>query len=468
MPQNPFVPEVADDDPDIGTVDIKEALGLPDALPPIRLPSTAELAAQARSAPLPGRLAALAAWAGEEGREVTDDGDLTPEDSADAARALGVKPGDLAYLWEYALAVEWLAYDGDDDERVVPGETADDWAGTDETVCDAWAATLAAVLGETLLITGPADDEDWDRLGLGDIDFVGQATALTVLLFLARREGLTVAEFTEVLWENTCGDMPAAQAATVRATWEEHFGDPALLLLSELGDLRAVTQAGGMVRLTPLALAALREQLVEAGVEIPLLPATAAELTAAQLLAMAEGVSDEEFEAEADAWIAARGADAAARELLGLAADGSPGERMLAVAAVTRIGPAAEPGWRDSLDVPEVRAYAKMALTGPVEDVADLPPDLEPLPEDLAWVATDMLTLACDEDYPDPDEIAAAFREAVPAGQEAMLFDAMGRGTHPDVVDVLNHVGKYHPDKQVAKAARAAAHRAVSRRGSHS
>ena len=64
MPQNPFVPEVADDDPDAGTVDIKEALGLPDALPPIRLPSTAELAAQARSAPLPGRLAALAAWAG--------------------------------------------------------------------------------------------------------------------------------------------------------------------------------------------------------------------------------------------------------------------------------------------------------------------------------------------------------------------------------------------------------------------
>ncbi len=468
MAQNPFAPEVADDDPDFDTVDIKEALGLPDALPPIRLPSMAELAAQARNAPLPGRLAALAAWVGDDGREVTDDGDLMPEDSADAARALGAEPDDLTYLWEYALAVEWLVYDGDDEERVVPGETAGDWAGTDETVCDAWSATLAAVLGETLLITGPADDEDWDRLGLSDIDFVGQATALAVLLFLARREGLTVAEFTEVLWENTCGDMPAALAATVRATWEEHYGDPALLLLSELGDLRAVTEAGGMVRLTPLALATLRDQLVEAGVEIPLLPATAAELSGAQLLAMAEGVSDEEFEAEADAWVAARGADAAARELLELAAEGEPGERMLAVAAVTRIGPAADPAWRDSLDVPEVRAYAKVALAGAFEDAADLPPGLEPLPEDLAWVTTDMLALACDEDFPDPDEIAAAFRDAVPAGQEAALFDAMGRGTHPDVVDVLNHVGKYHPDKQVAKAARTAAHRAVSRQGPHS
>jgi hypothetical protein len=468
MSQNPFAPEVADDDPDFDTVDIKEALGLPDELPPIRLPSMAELAAQARSAPLPGRLAALAAWVGEAGRAVTDDGDLTPEDAADAARALGIEPGDLEYLWEYALAVEWLVYDGDDDERVVPGETAGDWTGTDEMAGDAWAATLAAVLGETLLITGPADEEEWDRLGLEDIDFTGQATALAVLLFLARREGLTVAEFTEVLWENTCGDMPAAVAAALRATWEEHFGDPALLLLAKLGDLRAATEAGGMVRLTPLALAALREQLVEAGVEIPLLPATAAELTGAQLLAMAEGVSDEEFEAEADAWAAARGADAAARELLALAAEGDPGERMLAVAAVTRLGAAAEPAWRDSLDVPEVRAYAKVALAGAAEDGADLPPGLEPLPEDLAWVATDMLALACDEDYPDPDEIAAAFREAVPAGQEAALFDAMGRCAHPDVVDVLNHIGRYHPDKQVAKAARTAAHRALSRRGSHS
>ena len=160
-----------------------------------------------------------------------------------------------------------------------------------------------------------------------------------------------------------------------------------------------------------------------------------------------------------------------------LAADGGPGERMLAVAAVTRIGAAAGPAWRDSLDGPEVRAYAKMALAGAIADGAggldgrggaDLPPDLQPLPDDLAWVATDMLALACDDDFPDADELAAAFREAVPAGQEAALFDAMGRGTHPDVVDVLNHVGKYHPDKQVAKAARTAAHRALSRRGSHS
>jgi hypothetical protein len=465
-----------DDDMDFDMVDIKEALGLPDSLPPIRLPSLPELAAQARRAPLPGQLAALAGWVGTGGRDVDDDGDLTVADFAEAGRALGVESADdLVYLWEYALAVEWLVLD-DDEDRVVPGETAESWAADDdETVFEAWSSTLAAVLGETLLLTGPEDDDDWDKLGFGALDFHGQAMALAILLFLTRREGLSVTEFTEVLWENASGDVPATQAAAVRAKWVSFYDDPARLLLDKLGELHAVTEAAGTVRLTPLALAALHEQLVEAGVEIPLLPPTAAELTGAQLLAMAEGIGDEEFEAESDAWVAARGADAAARELLELAAEGGPGERMLAVAAVTRIGAAAEPAWRDGLDVPELRAYAKVALvtlSGALNledgDNLDVPPGLEPLSEDLAWVATDMLALVCDDEFTDPGELAATFREAVPPGQEAVLFEAMARSAHPDVVDVLNHIGRYHPDKQVAKAARTAAHKAVSRRGSHS
>ena len=84
-------------------------------------------------------------------------------------------------------------------------------------------------------------------------------------------------------------------------------------------------------------------------------PPTAAELSGAELLAMAGGVSDAEFEAEASAWTAARGADAAARELLELAAEAEPGERMLAVAAVTGIGAPAEAAWRLSLRVPAHR-----------------------------------------------------------------------------------------------------------------
>jgi len=469
--------DVADDDFDYEDIDIKDALGLPDSLPPIRLLPVPELAAQARTAPVARQLAALAEWVGKDGREVDEAGDLTPEGQSEAIAALGVDADELAFLWECALSVEWLVFDDDDESRVTPGETADDWAsGADEQVLSAWALTLSAVLGETLEFYGPDLDEEDDEEE-PEFDFAGQGMAMVILLFLARREGLTVEEFGEVLWENAAGghdeddEEAHEEIAEARAEWEEAHGDAARLLLDKLKDTLAVTEDDELVRLTPLALAALHEQLVEAGVEIPLLPQTAAELSGAELLAMAGGVTDAEFEAEVDGWTAARGADAAARELLDLAATAEPGERMLAVAAATRIGAPAEAAWRENLAVPQVRAYAKVALaqlsgidpedTGPV----DLPEELEMTPEDLAWVATDLLTLAIDEEFPDPEYLAISFREAVPAGREQMLFEGMARGEHPDTVEVLNHLGEFHPDKQIAKAARSAAHKAVSRRG---
>jgi len=497
--------DVDDDDLEFEEIDIKEALGLPDVLPPIRLLPLSELAAQARTAPVARQLAALAEWVGKEGRAVDDVGDLTPDGLAEAIAAIGVDADDFTFLWEYALGVEWLTFDPDDTDRVVPGETADEWASdSDEAVFAAWSNTLAAVLGETLELYGPEpdfdeldeDDDEADRdreadgLGNGELagdteddddyddepefNFTGQGMTIAILLFLARREGLTIDEFADVLWDNAAGgheeddEEAHEEIAELREEWEDLYGDPARLLLDKLTATLAVTEDDDVVKLTPLALAALHEQLVEAGVEIPLLPQTAAELSGEELLAMAGGVSDAEFEAEADAWTLARGAEPAARELLDLAAQGDPGERMLAVAAVTRIGAPAEPAWRDSLAVPQLRGYAKVALLqsagiDPGADAAAVPADLELSVDDLAWVATDLLALAVDDEFPDPDDLAVSFREAVPVGQESQLFDAMARGPHPDAPAVLNHLGEYHPDKQVAKAARAAAHKAASR-----
>jgi hypothetical protein len=475
------------DDTDLSS--LREAFELPDSLPPIRLPSIAELAAQARQAPLAGQLAALAAWAGA-GRRTDEAGDLSPADAAAAAAAAGAGADDLAYLWEYAIAADWLSYDDADEDRVLPGEAAEAWTDdTDEDVCFAWFVTLGAVLNETLEVAGALgtaradaaaageeddyddqDDEDEgdepDEDGDGEpaLDFLGLPLALAILLFTSRAEGVPRAELAEVFWADAAVDMTAAQAAVAREEWLAAYGDPVELLLGKLAELAAITEAGGTVRLTPLALADLRDQLVEEGVDIPLLPPTAAELTGAELLAMAEGVSEEEFYAESAAWAAARGAVPAARELLDLGAHGDPGDRLLAVAAVARIGAAAAPAWRDSLNVPPMSGYAKITLAT-LEDggAAGRPAGLEPSPADVAWMATDLLALACDDEYPDPDELVVTFNEAVPAGGEAALFDAMSRGVHPDAQAVLNHVGKYHPDKRVAKAARTAAHKAASR-----
>jgi len=472
---------------DIDLTSLKEAFELPDSLPPIRLPSISELAAQAREAPLPRQLAALAMWVGA-GRRVDEEGDLSPSDAAAAAAAAGVGADDFAFLWEYAIAADWLSYDDADEDLVEPGEVAEAWVDdTDEDVRFAWDVTFSAVLSETLEVaaaapgparaSSPAGDEDdgGDDEDEGDepdddvdgepaLDFLGLPLALAILLFTSRAEGVPRAELTEVFWADAAVDMTPAQAAVAREEWLAAYGDPVGLLLGKLAALSAITEAGDTVRLTPLALAELRDRLVEEGVDIALLPPTAAELTGAELLAMAEGVSEDEFYAESAAWAAARGADQAARELLDLGAHGDPGDRLLAVAAVTRIGAAAAPAWRDSLNVPPMSGYAKITLATLEDDgPAGRPARLEPSPADVAWMATDLLALACDDEYPDPDELVVTFNEAVPAGGEAALFDAMSRSGHPDAVAVLNHVGKYHPDKRVAKAARTAAHKAASR-----
>ena len=470
---------------DIDLTSLKEAFELPDSLPPIRLPSIGELAAQAREAPLPGQLAALAMWVGS-GRRVDEEGDLSPSDAAAAAAAAGVGADDFAFLWEYAIEADWLSDDDADEDLVLPGEAAEAWVDdTDEDVRFAWDVTFGAVLSETLEVavagaaraSSPAASEDDEDDGEGDedepdndiegeptLDFLGLPLALAILLFTSRAEGVPRAELTEVFWADAAVDMTPAQAAVAREEWLAAYGDPVELLLGKLAALSAITEAGGIVRLSPLALAELHDRLVEEGVDIPLLPPTAAELTGAELLAMAEGVSEEEFYAESAAWAAARGAVPAARELLDLGAHGDPGDRLLAVAAVTRLGAAAAPAWRDSLNVPPMSGYAKITLAMLEDDgSAGRPAGLEPSPAEVAWMATDLLALACDDEYPDPDELVVTFNEAVPAGGEAALFDAMSRGVHPDAVAVLNHVGKYHPDKRVAKAARTAAHKAASR-----
>ena len=160
--------DVADDDLDFEDIDIKEALGLPDALPPIRLLPLSVLAAQARNSadPGPARRAGRLGGQGRPGSRPRT-ASLTPDDLTAVTAALGVDEDDLGFLWEYALAVEWLVFDEGDEDRVEPGETADDWiSGDDEQVVAAWASTFAAVLGETLLLYGP-DLAETRRRGRG-------------------------------------------------------------------------------------------------------------------------------------------------------------------------------------------------------------------------------------------------------------------------------------------------------------
>jgi hypothetical protein len=294
------------------------------------------------------------------------------------------------------------------------------------------------------------------------------------MLFLARADGLPVAEISEAIRDGAVAELAEDRAGKAWQSWVRAHGDPARLLLDRMTRLGAVTvaesQEGELARLTPLGLAAMRSQFVSHGVEIPLLPPPE-QMTAADLLAMADGVSEEEFEAESAAWQAHRTPESAARELLSAAAESDPASRMLAVAVATELGAPAEPAWRDALRRPELAGYAKVSLAALAGDDPAAPtrPEFQPTEDELSWVILDTLVTegwgdVDDDNPPDPAALVERLREAFPPGTEPAAFEMMARASHPDAPDVLTMIGRHHPDKRVAKLARKAAYKAASRR----
>jgi hypothetical protein len=480
-----------DEDEDEEEISLKDAFGLPSRLPPMRLPAEAELAATARGAPMMGQLRLLATWLGP-GRAVTENAELAGGDAAEAAAALGLGgatatddqalPGltdlpavgrmrdvpRLDYLWRLALEAGFIELD-DDETHAVPGESAGALGdGDDDEVLDIWETVFALVIGTTLDVAAALDPRRSREL-----DFVGHGAALAVMLFVARSGGLPVAEASEVIRTASTDELPPAQAAKAWQSWVRAHGDPARLVLDQMAELGAVrvsdSDEGDLARLTPLGLAAVRTQLVESGVEVPLLP-PADQMTAADLIAMADGASEEEFEVETAAWLASRMPESAARDLLVVGAESDPASRLLAMSVVTGLGAPAEPAWRDALGRPELCGYAKVTLAAMTraDQAADMSVSLELTPGELAWMLTDALVAGGWDDLDDdaehdPAVLAERLREAIPAGEEPAVFEVMARVPHPDAANVLTVIGRHHPDKRIAKAARKSAYKAASR-----
>lgn len=472
--ENGFGGNFDDDDADYEEFSLKEAFELPDELPPMRLPAEAELAAMSRAAPLLGEVRRLAEWAGT-GRQVNWDGELTTADTVAAARELGIEVpagGDvsslrsvpeLARLWQIAIGAGFTDLDIDG-AQAGPGEALEAWpGGTDEEVLDVWCAALACVLDHLEV------EAALDAARSGGLDFRGAGVGLVLMLFLMRGDGVGVREASDAIQQDATAELPMDDATQTWATWTQAHGDPGTALLSWLARLGAVSltgepasapaeaEDGPVARLTPLGMWAMREQLTEEAVEIPLLP-PAAEMTAADLITATLDVPEPDAAAETRAWLELRPPDRAATELLAVAADGGPGERMLAVAAVTELGAAAEPAWREVLTRPVLRPYAKIALTELAGGSPDRPvPGLEPEPGDLAWLLIDLLAVIPPDD---PEELVSQLADSVPAGREREAFEAMARSAHPDAGKVLTLIGKMHPDKRIAKAARTSAYQA--------
>jgi hypothetical protein len=214
----------------------------------------------------------------------------------------------------------------------------------------------------------------------------------------------------------------------------------------------------GMVRLTPLGLYGMRTRLLEAGVAAP----AVGELADKGADALLDGTAEfppTAAQAETEQWLARRESLAAARELLSAARgsdEGAPLRRLRCQQALSLVGTAAEPALREVLDDPELGGLARVWLTE--RGAADVP---APSQDMVFWLTIDTLAaqLAAEGN-------SAELRALVQglAQQHGGFFAAAWRVDHPATPDVLEAMGRIHPDKRVAKEARKAAFKARSQR----
>ena len=450
---------------------LKRVFRLPRRLPGVRLPPALELARAARSAPLMMKLEALAGWLGRDGRFVDAEDVLHEEDAADAARSIGLRPDLFPYLWEYALVSGWFELIDEPDgreqrSRVVHGRTGDRWANGDVPgTLHVWAAVFAAVLASALNVSADlAPDAAWR------LNFDGLGVALAVMLFLARGTGLTGTDANDIVREGAIGDRPTRKLQRAWDAWVRRFGDPADRLLSELAAMHAVVlprNRNSAVSLTPLAQWALREQFMLDKITVPVVETSAqpTQMSVADLIVLADGISDIDFNAAYTTWLHRRGPERAAQELLLYAGSASPRARLTVVNLVRRIGRPAGQAWLSAMQRPQLRGYARIALSMMAADLPEssLPLILNPDPEDMDGVAADLLALVdeADDAAPDPERIADLFAEVIPPGEEGWVFGLMARSSNPDVRRMLDMVATYHPDRALAKDARKAARAAA-------
>jgi hypothetical protein len=411
--EDPF----GDDDDLDDYEDFKEAFGLPDRLPALRLPDLAGLARAARGSALLAGARELAVWASD-GRALTRDGDLAAAEVAAAARLLGLEaPPDavsaedipaLRQLWDLARCVWFI--DDDSEDRAEPGEALGEWPdGDDDEVLGVWSEAFGHLAGHSLAVDDHAG-------AFADLSLGGGAGALVMALFLSREEGMPRGDCRDLVREIATADLGGADARRTWAAWTRAHGDMADLLLDRLARHGAAEIDDEVARLTPLGMWQMREELADI-TEIPLLP-PAAEITAAELVAFGLTASEAELERERQAWLSTRSAADAAGELLRVAADGAPAERMIGASLAASVGAAAEPAWRDLLGHPVLASYAKLALN----QAAGRDPAVDPLPglqigaDDAVALLGDVVAAASGD--VSGEELAETLSQVVPPGQE--------------------------------------------------
>ncbi|MFJ9036510.1 hypothetical protein ACIRF8_07955 [Streptomyces sp. NPDC102406] len=474
-------------------------------LPPVRLPAEAELARDALATPLLSRAVRLARWAGPDTR-VGAGGELVEEQLPAAAAELGLSGDDAvahaSEAWNVAVdtgLIEVVDEDAEGGGTVTVGaELTTLTSGGPADVLGLWLAAL-----DTSIADATVPDLD-DLMGAmeegGEIDFSQlewDPEAETEFL-----EGVLGNLYLLTVSEGGAGDGPVPLPALAASMIvPDDMGEPTDDILEQVSDammrlddqfrllepvglvefqpvdealmaeadevpvesVESVDEADvaryGMVRLTPLGLFGIRSRLLEAGVAAPAV-GDLVDKGADMLLDGTSAFPQAAAQAEIEQWLARREPLGAARELLAAARggdEGAPLRRLRCQQALSLVGAEAEPALREVLDDAELGGLARVWLAE--HGAVDVPAPSQDL---VFWLTVD--TIAAQLSLEGNSDELQALVEGL-AEQHSGFFSAAWRVEHPATADVLEAMGRLHPNKKVAKEARKAAFKARSAQG---
>ncbi|MFD9006975.1 hypothetical protein ACFV0T_39585 [Streptomyces sp. NPDC059582] len=469
------------------------------SLPPVRLHPEAELARDALSTPLLSRAARLARWAGPDTR-VDAGGALVEEQLPAAAETLGLTGDGAAALasesWRIAVDAGLVDVVDEEEGTVTAGEDLALLAGgSPHDVLGVWLAALETVLADASV--PDLDDlvaamDEGGEVDLAGLDWDPEAEAEFLDGVLGNLYLLTVSEggpgdgpvplpalaasmlVPDDMGEPTNDMLEQVSDAMMRLDDQFRLLEPVGLveyqpvdeaLMADTDDVVAESPAQldeadvaryGMVRLTPLGRYGVRTRLLEAGFEAPAV-GELSDKGADALLDGTAGFPPAAAHAETEQWLAHREPLAAARELLAAARGtdaGAPLRRLRCQQALSLVGTEAGPALREVLDDAELGGLARVWLSE--HGASDVPVPSQAM---VFWLTID--TVAAQLAAEGNSEELQALVEGL-AEQHGGFFAAAWRVDHPATADVLEAMGRLHPDKKVAKEARKAAFKARS------
>ncbi len=425
-------------------------------LPPVEIPDEKELESSARSSEALTRLVAFTRYVGS-GRKLTQKGHLTLEDGRalvellDTGDEIDQKIGDKTFRTHSTLELPMLTLTfrwarGARFVKVRHGRVSmtargaslgrkplEDWRAALEgfVKCDPMVRRYPGPQGGH----GPFWNEVLVEL-LQELPFTMYAMGSLDLKLLH-----------DAAWQQVEDRFVLDRPPDVLEFWRQMMeSDIDRLIFGSLAGFGAVSLAEGSVSLTPLGLWATNRMLRARG-EAASVIGEHASSDASELLHACATMPLEAAEREIRTWIDARPITAAHE--LGLAAR-SGNLPLMALHALSFVGPQGEAEVRQLLAIDSLRPQAELWLVQHgYEDSSSLSP------ETLQTAMVEAIAVEIDEGG--PVAATAQFQSLGLEEEQADLVGRLVRAEHPRTSEVLETIGRYHPSKSVAKAARKAA-----------